>query len=239
MRLDRALAEAGLARSRTEARALIESGAVTVDGAPAARPSQPVPAGAALAVAEGPRWVGRGALKLLHALDAFGLRPEGASALDLGASTGGFTEALLARGAARVTALDVGTGQLHPRLAADPRVTVAEGVNARDLAPGMVAPFDWITADLSFIALGKALPAALSLAPAGCVLVVLVKPQFEAGRAAVGKGGVVLDPAAQAAACDGVRAFLASSGWTVLGLTESPVLGGDGNREFLIAARKR
>jgi 23S rRNA (cytidine1920-2'-O)/16S rRNA (cytidine1409-2'-O)-methyltransferase len=239
VRLDRALVAAGLARSRTEAQALIAGGAVTVDGAPARRAAQETPPGAALALAEGPRWASRGALKLLHALDAFGLSPEGASALDLGASTGGFTDALLARGAARVTALDVGRGQLDPRLAADPRVTVIEGVNARDLAPGMVAPFDWLTADLAFVALTKALPPALRLAPAGATLVALVKPQFEAGREAVRKGGIVRDPAARAAACEAVAAMLAAEGWTALGLTESPIAGGDGNREFLIAARRR
>lgn len=237
-RLDRALAEQGLARSRAEAQALIAAGRVTVDGAPATRPAQPAPPGAALAVADGPRWAGRGALKLLHALDAFGLDPAGARALDLGASTGGFTDALLARGAASVTAADVGRGQLDPRLAADPRVTALDGVDARALPEGVTETADWIVADLSFIALAKALPPALARARPGTQLIALVKPQFEAGRAAVGKGGVVRDPGARAAAVASVRAMLESAGWPVLGETESPIAGGDGNREFLIAARK-
>jgi 23S rRNA (cytidine1920-2'-O)/16S rRNA (cytidine1409-2'-O)-methyltransferase len=239
VRLDAALVARGLVRSRAEARALIEAGAVTIDGRPASKPAEPAAEGAALAVADRPRWVGRGALKLLHALDAFGLSPAGATALDLGASTGGFTQALLARGAARVTALDVGRGQLDPALAADPRVTAIEGVNARDLAPGMVPPFEWLTADLSFVSLEKALPAALALARPGCTLVALIKPQFEAGRAHVGKGGLVRDPAVHDAVRASVAAFLEASGWTVTGEADSPIAGGDGNREFLIAARKR
>ncbi len=237
-RLDQALAAAGLAHSRAEAQALIAAGRVTVDGAPADKAARKVGPEAALAVAPGARWVGRGALKLLHALDAFGLDPAGARALDLGASTGGFTEVLLARGAAHVDAVDVGRGQLHPALRADPRVAVHEGTDARALPEGLAERAAWIVADLSFIALTKALPPALSAARAGATLVALVKPQFEAGRAAVGRGGVVRDPAAQAAACAAVRAMLTALGWTVLGETESPVRGGDGNREFLIAARK-
>ncbi|MGF1658439.1 MAG: TlyA family RNA methyltransferase [Rubrimonas sp.] len=239
LRLDQALVARGLADSRARARALIAEGAVSVDGAPERRPARKVGAAAALAVAPARRWVGRGALKLLHAMAAFGLSPRGASALDLGASTGGFTEVLLAEGAAAVTALDVGRGQLHPSLRVDPRVTVVEGVNARELRAGEVPPFDWITADLSFISLRTALPAALALAPQGATLIALVKPQFEAGRAAVGKGGIVRDPSAHAAACDAVAAFLREAGWDALGLTRSPIAGGDGNVEFLIAARKR
>jgi 23S rRNA (cytidine1920-2'-O)/16S rRNA (cytidine1409-2'-O)-methyltransferase len=210
-----------------------------VDGAPAAKPSQAVAEGAALVVTDVPcPWVGRAALKLLHALDAFGLDPAGAVALDVGASTGGFTEVLLTRGASRVFALDVGTSQLHPRLAADPRVTNIEGVNARDLPPGLVPPVDWIVADVSFISLTQALPPALRLAKPGARLIALVKPQFEAGRAAVGKGGLVRDPAAHDAARARVRGFLTGEGWIVTHEGESPIAGGDGNREFLIAARK-
>ncbi len=237
-RLDRALVERGLADSRARARALIEEGAVRVDGARAERPAQQVGPDAVLSVRPARRWVGRGAVKLLHALDAFALDPAGAQALDLGASTGGFTEALLARGARGVIALDVGRDQLHPSLRADPRVTVIEGVNARDLAPGALPPFDWVTADLSFISLRKALPAALGLAPPDATLVALVKPQFEAGRGAVGKGGVVRDAGAQAQALTSVRDFLVAAGWRVLGETDSPIRGADGNREFLIAAHK-
>ena len=167
-RLDQALVDLGLAPSRARAQALIEAGAVRVDGAPDARASARPRAGAEISLAEDPLpWVSRAALKLLHALDAFGLTPRG-EALDLGASTGGFTEVLLARGASRVHAVDVGHGQLHPRLAADPRVVSLEGVNARDLPPGLPAP-DWITSDLSFISLEKALPPALALARPGAV----------------------------------------------------------------------
>jgi 23S rRNA (cytidine1920-2'-O)/16S rRNA (cytidine1409-2'-O)-methyltransferase len=237
-RLDRRLVADGLAPSRARAQALIAAGAVTVDGAPETRAARVVPPDAAVALTAEPMpWVGRGALKLLRALDAFGLDPAGATALDLGASTGGFTEVLLARGAARVIALDVGRGQLHPRLAADPRVTALEGVNARDL-PHDLPAFDWITADLSFVSLEKALPPALARAPAGATLVALIKPQFEAGRAAVGRGGIVRDPAVHAAVRARVAAFVTAAGWGVLGEAESPIAGGDGNAEFLIGARK-
>ncbi|MEO0359630.1 MAG: TlyA family RNA methyltransferase, partial [Pseudomonadota bacterium] len=181
-------------------------------------------------------WVSRAALKLAHALDVFDLAPSGV-ALDVGASTGGFTEVLLARGAAQVHALDVGRGQLHPRLKADPRVAAHEGVNARTIPDGLIPPVDWIVSDVSFISLEKALPGPMALAKAGARLVALVKPQFEAGPAAVGKGGIVKDAATHAEVRARIRAFLESAGWRVDGEAESPVLGGDGNREFLIAAR--
>jgi 23S rRNA (cytidine1920-2'-O)/16S rRNA (cytidine1409-2'-O)-methyltransferase len=237
-RLDRRLVALGLAPTRARAQALIAAGAVTVAGAVETRAARAIPPGAAVALAADPLpWVGRGALKLLHALDAFALDPAGATALDLGASTGGFTEVLLARGAARVIALDVGHGQLHPSLAADPRVLALEGVNARGLPAGL-PPYGWITADLSFVSLEKALPPALGRAPPGATLVALIKPQFEAGRAAVGRGGVVRDPAVHAAVRARIAAFLTGSGWAVLGQADSPIAGGDGNAEFLIAARK-
>ena len=232
-RLDQRLVELGLAPSRARARALIEAGAVRIDGRPVVRPA--ARAEGAIAVTDGIPWVGRGALKLLHALDHFGLTPAG-EALDIGASTGGFTQVLLARGAARVHAVDVGHGQLDPSLAADPRVVSLEGVNARSL-PHLPAP-DWITADVSFISLRLALPPALALARPGAHLVALVKPQFEAGRSDVGRGGIVRDPAVHARVCGEIADFLAGQVWTVLGLTESPIQGGDGNREFLIAARR-
>lgn len=237
-RLDQALVALGLAPSRARAQALIAAGAVAVDGTVERRAAtRPAPE-ARLEVTDDPcPWVSRAALKLLHALDAFGLSPSG-RALDLGASTGGFTEVLLARGAAHVTAVDVGRGQLDPRLAADPRVTLREGTNARDLAPGDVPTPDWIVADLSFIGLSKALPPALRLARPGATLVALIKPQFEAGPHAVGRGGLVRDPEVHAAVRASVRAFLEGEGWRVLGETESPITGGDGNREFLIAAEK-
>lgn len=237
MRLDRALVEAGLAETRARAQALIAAGAVRVDGVPASKVSAEVAEGAVLAVEGDPLpWVSRAGAKLAHALAVFKLDPRGAVALDLGASTGGFTEVLLAAGAAEVWAVDVGHGQLAPALAADPRVHALEGLNVRALTPGHVPPPDWIVADLSFISLAKALPAALALAKPGAVLVALVKPQFEVGRAAVGKGGIVRDEAAVAAARAGVRDFLAGAGWTVVGEAESPIRGGDGNREYLVAA---
>ncbi|MEM9765234.1 MAG: TlyA family RNA methyltransferase [Pseudomonadota bacterium] len=238
MRLDQRLVALGLAASRAEAARLIAEGAVRVDGQPARKPAQNVSEGARLAVErDGPAWVGRGALKLVHALERFDLAPSG-TALDLGASTGGFTEVLLVRGAERVMALDVGHGQLHPRLAADPRVTVIEGMNARAIPEGLLPPLDWITADLSFISLRKALPPALAAARPGAQLVVLVKPQFELGPEVVGKGGIVRDPAAHEAACRAVAGWLAERGWSVTHEAESPITGGDGNREFLLAARR-
>lgn len=242
MRLDRYLVAACGVDSRTRARALIEAGHVRVDDRVADRPALSVPPGAVVRVAtDAMPWVSRGALKLLHALDCFGIDPTGCHAMDLGASTGGFTEVLLARGAAQVTAIDVGHGQLHPRLAADRRVLSLERVNVRHLPEGLPpdhpAP-EFLTADLSFIALAKALPAALALAAPGAVLVALVKPQFEAGAGALDRHGIVRDPAARQAALDGVAAFLLAAGWAVIGTTESPIAGGDGNREWLIAARK-
>jgi 23S rRNA (cytidine1920-2'-O)/16S rRNA (cytidine1409-2'-O)-methyltransferase len=183
-------------------------------------------------------WVSRAALKLRHGLEVFGLDPRGAVALDLGASTGGFSQVLLAAGAAEVWAVDVGHGQLAPELRGAPGLRVIEGLNARDLTAAHVPAPDLIVADLSFISLEKALPPALALARPGALLVALIKPQFEVGPARVGKGGLVRDPAARAAARAGVRAFLAGAGWEVVGEAESPIAGGDGNLEFLIAARK-
>lgn len=233
MRLDQHLVARGLADSRARARALIAAGAVTVGGVVVRKASAEV-GDRPVTVAATADWVGRGALKLLHALDHFHLTPQGV-ALDVGASTGGFTQVLLARGAAHVHALDVGHGQLAPTLRSDPRVTLHEGVNARAIPPGLIPPVDWITADLSFISLAKALP--LDLAKPGATLVALIKPQFEVGPQGVGKGGIVRDPALHRAACDGVAAHLTAQGWAVQGVTPSPILGGSGNTEFLIAAR--
>ncbi len=156
----------------------------------------------------------------------------------MGASTGGFTQVLLARGAARVHALDVGHGQLHPDLAADPRVVNLEGINARAIPEGLVPPVDWIVADVAFISLTKALPDALALAKPGANLVALVKPQFEAGPADVGRGGIVRDPDVHARVTTSIAEWLQARGWLVTGTIPSPIEGGDGNREFLIAARK-
>ena len=240
LRLDQALVAAGLAPSRARAQALIAAGAVSLDGVPATRPAARVGAGARLEVTGDPfPWVSRAGVKLAHALAVFGLDPAGAVALDLGASTGGFTHVLLDRGAVQVWAVDVGHGQLVPEIRDDGRVHAIEGLNVRELTAAHVPPPDWIVADLSFISLAKALPPALGLAAPGATLVALVKPQFEVGPAHVGKGGIVRDPAAIAAARAGVRDFLTAAGWTVLGEAESPIRGGDGNAEFLIAARSR
>ena len=239
MRLDKALVAAGLAPTRSRATQLVKAGVVRVDGAPVAKPGQDIPPGAALTLTENPiPWVSRAALKLLHALDTFALSPAGARALDLGASTGGFTEVLLARGAAQVTALDVGHGQLADHLRRDPRVTVIEGVNAREVTAAHIGTPDWIVSDLSFISLEKALPPSLALAGPGARLVALVKPQFEVGPDHVGKGGIVKDPTVRIAARDRIAAFLARSGWPVTHLAESSITGSDGNTEFLIAAHK-
>ncbi|RMF41718.1 MAG: TlyA family RNA methyltransferase [Alphaproteobacteria bacterium] len=238
-RLDRRIVAEGLAESRSRAQEMIRAGLVVVDGRPASRAGRLVGGASRVELMPGaPRWVSRAALKLEHALDSFGLTPRGV-ALDLGASTGGFTEVLLARGAAHVWALDVGHGQLHPRLRDDPRVTAIEGVNARDLSADMVPPPDWITCDVSFIGLEKALPPALALARPGAVLVALIKPQFEAGPEHVGRGGIVRDPAVHGAVRERIAGFLSASGWTVTHRGDSPIAGADGNREFLIAARKK
>lgn len=237
-RLDQALVARGLAESRARAQALIAAGVVRVDGHEASRPAQKVGTTSEIRLTGNPLpYVSRAALKLAHALRTFRLDPAGACALDLGASTGGFTEVLLEAGAAEVWAVDVGHGQLHPKLRGDPRVRAIEGRNVRDLGPGDVPAPDWIVSDLSFISLEKALPPALGLAKPGAVLVSLIKPQFEVGRAHVGKGGIVRDAAAVAAARARIRAFLETSGWEITGEDESPIPGGDGNSEYLIAAR--
>jgi 23S rRNA (cytidine1920-2'-O)/16S rRNA (cytidine1409-2'-O)-methyltransferase len=240
MRLDRILVDRGLAATRSRAADLIRLGAVTVDGQPALKPGALTEPGARLKVdPHASPFVSRGGLKLAAALDAFGLDPKGLIALDIGASTGGFTEVLLARGAERVFAVDVGRDQLHWRLREDRRVVVLEGTDARTLDAGVVdGPVGAIVADVSFISLTKALPAALSLAAPSAWLVALVKPQFEAGRDAVGKGGIVRNAQARARAVAEVRAFIdASPGWKVIAEMPSPIQGGSGNEEVLIGAR--
>jgi 23S rRNA (cytidine1920-2'-O)/16S rRNA (cytidine1409-2'-O)-methyltransferase len=242
MRLDALLVARGLFPSRSRARDAIARGTVRLDGKPAAKAGQEVPSDAEIAVDDPARgYVSRAALKLIAALDAFGLDPEGAEALDLGASTGGFTEVLLERGARHVIAIDVGHGQLHQRITADPRVTDIEGLNARDLKEsdlGGRAP-DFLTADLSFISLKLALPPALRLVAPGAVAVFLVKPQFEAGREAISKGGLLRDPAVGELVAEGLRDWLdGQPGWRAIGLLPSPIAGGDGNREYLLAGRK-
>ncbi|MFN3668143.1 MAG: TlyA family RNA methyltransferase [Brevundimonas sp.] len=238
-RLDQLLVARGLAESRARARAAIEAGGVTVDGAPARAASQSVSDDAVIAYADAHRWVGRGALKLDHALTLWPVAVEGRTVLDIGASTGGFTEVCLARGAARVFAVDVGSGQMHSRVAADSRVVNLEQTDARDLNSTLIpdAP-ELIVCDASFIGLAKVLPAALSLAAADADLVTLVKPQFEATGPGGTKKGVVKDPAAQQAALTAVSRWLEGEGWTVQATTESPITGGDGNVEFLLWALK-
>ncbi|MFN3514148.1 MAG: TlyA family RNA methyltransferase [Phenylobacterium sp.] len=238
-RADVLLVERGLFESRAKARAAIEAGGVAADGRPLAKASELVDEGAAISAAPAHPWVGRGALKLVAALDLWPVAVEGRVVLDVGASTGGFTEVCLADGAEWVYAVDVGRGQLHPKLAGDPRVVSLEGVDARDLSPALVPePPGLIVTDVSFIGLAKALPAALALAAPGADLIALVKPQFEVGPERVGKGGLVKDEAARLEALAGVRAFLEASGWPVQATAESPIAGGDGNREFLLWARK-
>ena len=240
-RLDEELVRRGLSRSRARARDAILRGAVTVDGAPAGKPAQMVGEAAAIAIAdEAAAYVSRAALKLAHALAAFGLDVRDAEALDLGASTGGFTQVLLEAGAARVTAIDVGHGQMDSALAADPRVRLIENLNARDLsAAHLAAPPDLIVCDVSFISLKLALPPALALAALGARLIALIKPQFEAGRAALGKGGILRDDAARAAVVADITGWLGTEqGWRVIGTALSPVEGGDGNIEYLIHAEK-
>ena len=238
LRLDKVLLSRGLVGTRSRARDLIVRGAVTVDGAVETKPGAVVRDDAPVALSEDADYVSRGSLKLVAALDAFGFDPAGLRALDVGASTGGFTEVLLRRGAAHVVAVDVGHGQLHPTLADDPRVTQHEGRDARTLtAEDLGTPPGAIVADVSFISLEKALPAALALAAPGAWLVALIKPQFEAGRDAVGKGGLVRDAAVRDAQAEKIATWLGGlAGWRVVGLIPSPVAGGSGNQEFLIGA---
>jgi 23S rRNA (cytidine1920-2'-O)/16S rRNA (cytidine1409-2'-O)-methyltransferase len=238
-RLDLALVARGLVATRAKARDLIARGEVRVDGEIVRKPAIGVREGQAIAVnANAAAQVSRGAVKLAAALDHFGLEARGRVALDVGASTGGFTQTLLAHGATRVYAVDVGHGQLHATLTGDPRVVALEECDARGLDRTLVPePIDAIVADVSFISLTKALPAALALAAAGCWLVALMKPQFEVGRDGLGKGGIVRDPALRERALGDVRDWMAAQpGWTVVGTMPSPIEGGSGNVEYLLAA---
>jgi len=240
-RADQLLVERGLAESRAKAQALVLAGVVSCAGRRIDKPGEQLAEDAALAVkGHDHPWVSRGGIKLAHAFDHFGIAADGKTALDIGASTGGFTDVLLSRGARRVHAVDVGHGQLAWKLRQDPRVIVHERVNARYLTRAHVTePLDVITCDASFIGLATVLPAPLALAAEKAELVALVKPQFEAGRERVGKGGVVRDPAIQLEVCDRAAAWVsAQSSWTVVGVVESPILGSQGNREFLLYARR-
>lgn len=240
-RLDMVLVSRGFAPTRARARDQILRGCVVVDGRPAAKPGLTVSQGAEIRVSDPlAGYVSRAAMKLIAGLDQFALSPEGRLCLDIGASTGGFTQVLLERGARHVTAIDVGHGQLAAEIAADPRVTSREGLNARALtAADLAAPPEMLVSDVSFISLTLALPPALALAAPGALGLFLVKPQFEVGRALIGKGGLVRDAEAGADAARRIADWLdGRAGWQVIGLAPCPLPGEDGNREFLLAARK-
>jgi 23S rRNA (cytidine1920-2'-O)/16S rRNA (cytidine1409-2'-O)-methyltransferase len=238
VRIDRLLVERGLFESRAQAQAAIAAGRVTADAVIVSKPSQAVSPKAALVAEPTHPYVSRGGVKLAAALSHFHFDPSGRVCLDVGASTGGFTHALLARGARRIYAVDVGRGQLHARLRAHPRLVSLEGIDIRTLDPARLPePPDLVTVDVSFISLKLVLPAALVLAQAPAQLLALIKPQFEAGRRHI-KKGIVRDPAVRAAVCDEVAAFVAAKGWQVAGIAPSPISGGDGNREFFIAASR-
>ena len=242
LRLDTCLLERGLVASRSRARDAILRGHVRVDGTVVTRASAIVTSEAAIAIDDPAQaYVSRAALKLKHALDVFGVDPAGKTALDIGASTGGFTQTLLEAGALHVLAIDVGHGQMHPAIAADRRVTAIEGLNARDLTADDLGGrrIDLLVADVSFISLTLALPPALALAEAGAEGIFLVKPQFEAGREAVGKGGMLREPGEAPAVAERLRLWLdIQPGWHAGNLIDSPIAGGDGNREFLLNGRK-
>jgi len=239
-RLDQLLVERGLAESRAKAQAAIMAGLVFSNEKRLDKPGTPVAEDLALEMRGQPHpWVSRGGLKLAHAIEAFGIDVAGKIAIDVGASTGGFTDVLLTKGAAKVYAVDVGHGQLAWKLRNDPRVIVLEKTNARHLTAANIpeAP-DMVVCDASFIGLETVLPAALALAKPGAVLAALIKPQFEVGKDRVGKGGVVREPELHAEVRARIAQWLPRIGWTVFGEDESPIQGPEGNREFLIAARK-
>jgi 23S rRNA (cytidine1920-2'-O)/16S rRNA (cytidine1409-2'-O)-methyltransferase len=241
IRADQLLVERGLAESRTRAQALILAGSVFTGEQRLDKPGTMVAGDTALEVrGAAVPYVSRGGQKLAHGLDHFKLDPQGMVAIDVGASTGGFTDVLLQRGAARVHAVDVGHGQLDWRLRNDPRVLVLEKTNARYLTSAAIGePVDLVVCDASFISLRLVLPAALALARPGGVLIALIKPQFEVGKGEVGKGGVVRDQALHRRVCDDTSRWLETEqGWRVAGITPSPITGPKGNREFLVGASR-
>ena len=240
-RLDQLLVSLGLFASRSRARDAVGRGTVKVGGKVVTKPGALFAEGVAIEIDDPAQdYVSRAALKLAAALDHFRLDPAGHHCLDIGASTGGFTEVLLQRGAAHVTAIDVGHGQMHPRIAADPRVTNIEGLNARNLTADDIGhAVTFIVSDVSFISLKLALAPALEIAEPGAVAALLVKPQFEAGREASGKGGMLKDPSsAPSVAAELERWFVEDMGWKSRGLIASPIAGGDGNQEYLLAGSK-
>lgn len=239
LRADRLLVERGLFESRAKAQAAIEAGLVTANNVVVRKPSEEIPIDAELQATPAHPYVSRGGLKLAAALDHFKVDPKDRICLDVGASTGGFTDVLLQRGAKRVYAVDVGHDQLHESLRARPKVVSLEGTDIRSLSPARLEePPDLVTIDASFISLKLVLPPALALAHKPAHLIALIKPQFEAGRAAL-KKGVVRDEAVRQAVCDDIAAFVTSLGWRVLGAIPSPIEGGDGNIEFLLGATSR
>ena len=237
-RADRLLVERGLFDSRAKAQAAIEAGLVTANDATVRKASEEIAVDAALRAMPAHPYVSRGGVKLAAALDRFGVDPKGRVCLDVGASTGGFTQVLLERGARKVYAVDVGRRQLHESLRARPEVVSLEQTDIRTLSPPQLdEPPDLVTVDVSFISLKLVLPPALALVKPPAQLVALIKPQFEAGRAQL-KKGIVRDAAVQAAVCDDISAFVASLGWRVLGIIPSPIAGGAGNAEFLLGAAR-
>ncbi|ASJ91673.1 TlyA family RNA methyltransferase [Porphyrobacter sp. CACIAM 03H1] len=239
-RVDQLLVERGLAESRARAQALVMAGLVFIGDNKVDKPGQQVADDIAMTVrGRDHPWVSRGGIKLAHALEHFGLDPAGAVAMDIGSSTGGFTDVLLTHGAEHVFCVDSGTNQLAWKLREDPRVTVLEQLSARLLTRDHITrPCDWVVCDASFISLAKVLEVPLQLAAPQCRLVALIKPQFEVGREEVGKGGVVRDPALHERVCEEVRGWLEGLGWTVQGIATSPITGPQGNVEFLISAHR-
>ncbi|MEQ8655382.1 MAG: TlyA family RNA methyltransferase [Kiloniellales bacterium] len=240
-RADQLMVERGLAETRSRAQALIMAGQLLCEDRPVEKAGQLLAGDASLRLrGKAHPWVSRGGVKLAGGLEHFAIDPAGLTCLDVGASTGGFTDVLLQRGAAKVYAVDVGHGQLAWGLRQDPRVIVMERCNARYLTPAEIPDtIDLLVCDASFISLTKVLPAPLSLAGPGARLIALIKPQFEVGKGQVGKGGIVRDPALHTAVCETIVTFLeALEGWQVIGVTESPIKGPDGNLEFLVAAER-
>ena len=239
-RLDELLVQRGLYSSRSRARDAIARGTVTVDGIVAAKPAQNTNPESRIEILDEARaYVSRSALKLKNGISFFNISVKGLNCLDIGASTGGFTQVLLEQGAAHVTAIDVGHGQFDASLRNDPRIASIEGLNARDLtADHLRYKVDFIVCDVSFISLKLALPKALALVESGAQLLALIKPQFEAGRDAIGRGGIVSDPLEHERVCNEISEFLTAENWKVTGLTPASIEGGDGNKEFLIAAVK-